>query len=65
MNNHADETTHGDRRVHLHHRSVALTLGDVTTEQFVNAPDEFFEKHFCQFVTLERRIKQQTLKIRI
>src|SRR6185503_1771378 len=43
----------------------ALTLGDVSTEQFVNAPNEFFEKHFRQFVPLERRIEQQTLKVRI
>src|SRR5919106_4559128 len=65
VHNHPDEATHDDRRIDIDERAFALALPYVTAQELVNAPHELIEKHLREFVFLERRMEQESLKLGI
>ena len=46
VNNHADKRPDDDSWINFTQRAVALTLGNVAAQKFVNAPDKFLKKTF-------------------
>ena len=46
-------------------RSLALPFANVATQKLVNAPHKLVKEHLRELVFFERRVKQQTLKLRI
>jgi len=52
VNDHANERAHYDRRIHRHHRAVALSFGYVVAKQFVNPAHKLLKKHLRQLVSL-------------
>src|ERR1043166_1229542 len=65
MNDHANERADDNCRIYIDQGPVALSLSDITAEQFVNAANKLLKKHFRQFMSLECGMKQEALKFRI
>src|SRR5437867_4399733 len=65
VDDHTDESPNDNRGIHLDHGAVALPFSDVIAQEFVNATDKFFKKYLREFMAFERRMKQQSLKLRI
>lgn len=65
VHHHADEAADDDRRIDLDERAVALPFAQVGAEKLVNLQNKLVEEHLRQLVLFERRVEQQTLKLRI
>jgi hypothetical protein len=65
MHDHPDEGAHDNSGIDIDERTFALALAYVTAEELVDAPYELVEEHLRQFVFLERRVQQQSLKLGI
>ncbi len=65
MHDHADESAHDNFRFDVNKCPIALTLANVTAEKLVNPQNKLFPKHSRQLVLFQRRMQQQTLKLRI
>src|SRR5215213_10313544 len=65
VHHHADEAAHDDRGIDFDQRALALTLANVTAKKVINTTDKLLEEHLRQLVFFERRVEQQTLKLRI
>ena len=65
VHDHSDKATHDDRRIDIDECAFTLTLPYVTAQELVNSPHELIEEHLCELVFLERRVKEESLKLGI
>ena len=65
VHHHSDEATHNDRGVDVDEGAFTLALTNVASEKLVDPFDELIDEHLRELVFFERRVQQQTLKLRI
>ena len=65
VNDHADKCAHDDRRINVDHCAFTLAFTNVGAEKLVNAAHKFLKKHLCELMSLQGRMKQQALEVRI
>src|SRR6267378_902523 len=63
MNNHTDESTHDNGGLNLDHCAVVLPPAYVLTKKFVKRTHISFPEHLCEFVSLERGMQQEPVKL--
>src|SRR5215203_4915152 len=65
MNEHSDKSSDDYSRLDFAKRAVLLPLANIRAQKVVNICNKSFKKYACELVSLKRRMKHQTQKIRI
>src|SRR5713226_6929537 len=65
VNDHADKGADDDCRIDLDHGSVSLPLPYVSAKRFIKRAHVSFPEHCREFVSLERGMQQQPVKLGI